>query len=285
MEQKIKKGRIIAFDFDGTIAKYNGFVSHHDVQEPIEETIKAMRLLKEKGFRILIYTTRGNEFVKKYCEDFSIPVDFINHNPEMQGENPGKPIAYVYVDDSVIRYTGQSAEALVSEVENFRAHWKVPIKKNMSDEKLKAICEHLNYEFWMFFELARIQSGRGFSTNEQIKNALLESFIIHFRNVVDFLYSPNNLKSDDVSANQFFDDQNNWPKIRLPLSPRIRDARSRIGKEVAHLTYTRLLIPHNKKSWPFLLLAQDVQKVWVQFLKVVPSSRLNQKLMKARDSV
>jgi len=124
MEQEIKKGRIIAFDFDGTIAQYNGFVSHHDIQKPIEETVKAIRLLKEKGFRILIHSTRGDEFIKKYCEDFSIPVDFINHNPEMEGENPGKPVAYVYVDDSVIRYTGQSAETLVSEVENFKAYWK-----------------------------------------------------------------------------------------------------------------------------------------------------------------
>ncbi|MEK7542957.1 MAG: HAD hydrolase family protein [Patescibacteria group bacterium] len=124
MEQTIKRGRIIAFDFDGTIAQYNGFVSHSDVQEPVAETIKAMRLLKEKGFRILIYSTRGDEFIRKYCEKFSIPFDFINHNPEMQGENPGKPIAYAYVDDSAIRYTGQSAETLVSEVENFKAYWK-----------------------------------------------------------------------------------------------------------------------------------------------------------------
>lgn len=124
MGQEIKKGRIIAFDFDGTIAKYNGFISHHDIQEPIAETVKAIRLLKEKGFRILIHSTRGDKFIRKYCEKFSIPVDFINHNPEMQGENPGKPIAYLYVDDSVIRYTGQSAETLVSEVENFKAYWK-----------------------------------------------------------------------------------------------------------------------------------------------------------------
>lgn len=92
MEQTIKKGRIIAFDFDGVIAQYNGFVSHSDAQEPIEETVKAMRLLKEKGYRILIHSTRGDEFIKKYCEKFSIPFDFINNNPEMQGENPGKPI-------------------------------------------------------------------------------------------------------------------------------------------------------------------------------------------------
>lgn len=124
MSEPTKKGRIIAFDFDGTIARYHGFVSHDDVQEPIPETVKAMRMLKEKGYRILIHSTRGNEFLKNYCEKFSIPFDFINDNPEMRGENPGKPIAYVYVDDSVIRYTDQSAEELVSEIINFKAHWR-----------------------------------------------------------------------------------------------------------------------------------------------------------------
>ena len=89
MNQGTEKGKIIAFDFDGTIAQYHGFVSSHDVQEPIAETVKAIHLLKNKGFRILIHSTRGDEFIRKYCEDFSIPVDFINHNPEIQGENSG----------------------------------------------------------------------------------------------------------------------------------------------------------------------------------------------------
>lgn len=124
MSEPTKKGRIIAFDFDGTIAKYHGWVSHDDIQEPMEETVRAIRILKEKGYRILIHSTRGNEFLKTYLEKFSIPFDFINDNPEMRGENPGKPIAYVYVDDSVILYNGQSAEELVSEVINFKAHWK-----------------------------------------------------------------------------------------------------------------------------------------------------------------
>jgi hydroxymethylpyrimidine pyrophosphatase-like HAD family hydrolase len=125
----MKKGRIIAFDFDGVIAQYNGFVSHNDVKEPIVETKKAIEILKKKGYRILIYSTRGDEFLKNYCERFSIPFDFINRNPEMEGENPGKPVAYAYVDDRSILYTDQSAENLVSEIENFKAHWEKIIEK------------------------------------------------------------------------------------------------------------------------------------------------------------
>ncbi|MCP6719816.1 MAG: hypothetical protein KJI72_00615 [Patescibacteria group bacterium] len=120
----VPKERIIAFDFDGTIAKYTGFVSPDDIKEPIQEVVETIKTLRERGYRILIHSTRGNEFLEKYCKKFSIPFDFINHNLELQGKNPGKPIAYVYVDDRAIQYNGQSAKELVSEIENFKVYWR-----------------------------------------------------------------------------------------------------------------------------------------------------------------
>lgn len=125
MTSSIKKNiRTIAFDFDGVIAKYNGFVSPDDIQEPIIEVVNAIHLLKEKGFKILIYSTRSDVFLENYCKKFSIPVDYVNHNSERQGENPGKPIAYLYIDDRAICYHGQKTEDLISEIENFKVYWK-----------------------------------------------------------------------------------------------------------------------------------------------------------------
>lgn len=118
------KSRVIAFDFDGVIAKYSGFVAQDDIQEPIAEVLKAIRLLKELGHKILIYSTRSDEFLKNYCEKFSIPVDYINRRPDKQGGNPGKPVAYVYVDDRSVLYKGEKAEDLVSEIINFKAYWE-----------------------------------------------------------------------------------------------------------------------------------------------------------------
>lgn len=116
--------RIIAFDFDGVLATYTGFIDKDDIQEPNLEVVKAIKLLKEKNFKILLHSTRGDEFLKKYCEQFSIPFDYINRRPDVEGGNPGKPIAFVYVDDRAICYRGESAEALVSEVLNFEPYWK-----------------------------------------------------------------------------------------------------------------------------------------------------------------
>jgi hypothetical protein len=125
MNQEDKpKVRTIAFDFDGVIAKYAGFISKDDIQEPIVEVVKAIKLLKSSGNKILLYSTRGNEFLKNYCEKFSVPYDYINHNPDKQGENPGKPIALVYVDDRAVCYKGQKAEELVDEISNFKAYWE-----------------------------------------------------------------------------------------------------------------------------------------------------------------
>ncbi|MEK9172948.1 MAG: hypothetical protein AAB594_00040 [Patescibacteria group bacterium] len=124
VEKESVKKRVYAFDFDGVIAEYSGFQGIHHTEKPKEEVVKAIRQLKSEGHRILIYSTRGNELIQKYCADHDIPIDYINRNPEREGENPGKPIAYVYVDDRAICYRDQSAEKLVEEIKNFKAHWE-----------------------------------------------------------------------------------------------------------------------------------------------------------------
>jgi histidinol phosphatase-like enzyme len=121
---EIQKPRVVAFDFDGVIASYEGFVHANHVRNPIPAVVEAIRKLKADGFEILIHSTRGDAFLKKYCEQFSIPFDHINHRLDFYGENPGKPIAFVYVDDRNICYKGQSADELVSEIKNFKAYWQ-----------------------------------------------------------------------------------------------------------------------------------------------------------------
>ena len=115
---------VIALDFDGVIAQYHGFVAKNDIQEPNPEVLKAIALLRAKGCKILVHSTRGDEFLKMYCEKFAIPADYINHRLDIAGENPGKPIAFVYVDDRTICYKGENAETLVSEILNFKPYWQ-----------------------------------------------------------------------------------------------------------------------------------------------------------------
>jgi len=119
-----KKTRVYAFDFDGVISKYDGFKGKTHTEEPINEVVKAIRILKKQGHKIIVFSTRSDELMKKYCEDNNIPFDYINRNPEKEGDNPGKPVAHVYIDDRTICYKGQSAEELVNQINNFKTYWE-----------------------------------------------------------------------------------------------------------------------------------------------------------------
>lgn len=119
-----QKEKVIAFDFDGVIATYFGFKGKEHEEKPIDETVKAIKLLKEKGFKILIHSTRSDGFLKNYCEKYSIPFDYINKNPLEEGDNTRKPPAYLYIDDRAICFEGQNAEKLVEQVDNFKVYWK-----------------------------------------------------------------------------------------------------------------------------------------------------------------
>lgn len=120
----MEKLRSYAFDFDGVIAKYDGFKGVDHFGEPNKKVVDAIRQLNQLGHKIIIYSTRGEEGLKKYCTKNNIPVDYYNQNPELEGENPGKPIAYVYVDDRTVCYRDQSTEELVKEMLEFKAYWQ-----------------------------------------------------------------------------------------------------------------------------------------------------------------
>ena len=118
------KTKTYAFDFDGTMTNYEKFRGHDIVDEPRPEVVKAIQLLRSQGNKIIIYSTRSNEVLKKWCDDNNVIVDYFNENPEYQPGNPGKPVAYVYIDDRAICYNGQTAEELVEELNNFEVFYK-----------------------------------------------------------------------------------------------------------------------------------------------------------------
>lgn len=114
----------IAFDFDGVVAEYEGFVGRDYVGKPNEKVVQTIRELKRFGCIIILHSTRGNELLRDYCTKNDIPFDYINENPELEGANTGKPIATAYVDDRGINYHGQTADELLDEIKKFRVYWK-----------------------------------------------------------------------------------------------------------------------------------------------------------------
>ncbi len=122
---------MFAFDFDGVIGEYYGFKGENNLGDPNPEVVAAMRILKEHGHKIIVFSTHDEALLRNYCTEKNIPFDYINENPEKSGANKGKPVANVYVDDRGYCYRGQDAATLVHDLEIFEPHWKgavAPIK-------------------------------------------------------------------------------------------------------------------------------------------------------------
>lgn len=88
------------------------------------------------------------------------------------------------------------------------------------------------------------------------RNFLIESFCIHLRNIITFLYSTEHQKPTDIYAHHYCADIES--KIS-PISESLTSARERCHKEVGHLTTERISdISDPKKSWDRLALAKEI---------------------------
>ncbi len=115
----------IAFDFDGVLAQYTGWKGYRDLGDPVPGMKELLYSLTLKGHLIIIYTTRGGGEVAEWCRKHDVAYNWINHNPNIQGSNPGKPIADVYVDDRSIRFdpSGMEYGVLENQILNFEPWW------------------------------------------------------------------------------------------------------------------------------------------------------------------
>jgi hypothetical protein len=140
------------------------------------------------------------------------------------------------------------------------------------DTELEKASNHLHYEFWMFNTTAQAHAS-GISKEGWITNALLESFVIHVRGLMDFLYN-DNPRPDDVVAQDYFNTLEEWKKLRPQQSPVLEHAKQRAGKEVAHLAYERLNVTPETKPWFFLEISKEVSEVMNVFLENVQKEKL-----------
>lgn len=104
----MRKTRCIAVDFDGTICKYMPFNAEKIEAEPMENAQKALKMLKNDGYEIIVFTARlcpfyGEQSVKeqkekieKWLEDHDIPYDMVTNNKPHN--------AMAYIDDRAIRF-------------------------------------------------------------------------------------------------------------------------------------------------------------------------------------
>jgi hypothetical protein len=134
--------------------------------------------------------------------------------------------------------------------------------------------EHLLYEVGMLFSWGEFRRNTltPILISTGINNVLIESFVIHLRNLIDFLYLEP--KGTDIVACDYFD-SGGWEKIRPPLSDALKMARHRANKELAHLTTDRKTGTPPEKSWDFSGLAEEVRAILKTFVANAKNTRLS----------
>jgi len=143
---------------------------------------------------------------------------------------------------------------------------------------LNRLSSHLYYEFWMFGEALRLLS---YARGQQDTNVAIESFGIHARVLVDFLFKPSG-SNTDVLALDFLDDENSWLEFIDDKKEIYEYVRLRTGKEIAHLTTNRLDITPDDKKWDCIDIHKKITELFIEFLKRVPDERIEPKLIEMR---
>lgn len=102
----------IIFDIDGTICPIKNENEKYEDLVPYEDIVKKMKILKEQGFKIILYTARNMKtysdninlilkntkpILEKWLEKWNIPYDEIVFGKPYPGKDG------YYVDDKTIR--------------------------------------------------------------------------------------------------------------------------------------------------------------------------------------
>lgn len=114
---------IIAIDFDGTIAHYDGWKGRGVFGKPIDGAKEALKFFVDNGHTIIINTCRLEiDDVTKYLEKNGIEYNYINHSPKNVDNmlHPAKQFADVYIDDRGICFQGFWNKEFIDLVVNFK---------------------------------------------------------------------------------------------------------------------------------------------------------------------
>jgi hypothetical protein len=139
---------------------------------------------------------------------------------------------------------------------------------------------HLLYEVQMLFGttalLMRTLESTDAETVHVFRYAVLESFGLHLRNLIDFFY-PNPNKPPhptDVLADDFFPRRKRSTSFPA-ISPSLMKARERASKELAHLTTERITGTPPEKGWQYLELTAEMCKILDEFVCAASPEKLH----------
>jgi hypothetical protein len=126
---------------------------------------------------------------------------------------------------------------------------------------------HLLYElkmFWWLTEVTPYMEG-------SMHSALLESWVVHLRNLICFFCRPERNK-DNVLAQDFFDSPCEWLEAE---SPTLKAARERANKELSHITESRKYVGGKDKAWQVARLFGEIEQIAKKFVAEASKKKLH----------
>jgi hypothetical protein len=155
----------------------------------------------------------------------------------------------------------------------------------ISDDDLKSYAEaHLQYEINMLTMSVSILAYLGTHNNSSpipwlINNGILNTFAMHARNLIDFLYSRS--KGKDFSTDIIIQDYVTEEDISLylkPITPLLEEALIKANKQVAHLSMDRINYERAGKEWKFIDVMGHIRAAFSSIALHIPATKMNPEL-------
>ena len=138
-------------------------------------------------------------------------------------------------------------------------------------ELMEMARRHLGYEIKMLRETAAALHGKGIGPRS-FRNALLETFLIHYRNLLDFFYADKRRwLQHDVKAADYVGDVKQWRARRPKMDKEASSNRERVNAQLAHLTYRRLR--YDQRNWSDRKMLEQIEQLLDDFVRQLPAHR------------
>ncbi|MCD4752722.1 MAG: hypothetical protein K8R40_06605 [Anaerolineaceae bacterium] len=142
-----------------------------------------------------------------------------------------------------------------------------------SKEQLQEASEEVYYEISMFVRLMNLLASGKYKDMNVINNALVESFLIHTRLLIEFLYKVRSCYDDDIFAIHFYSSPTEWKEGIGNKSKYLNNLKKQIDKRVAHLTNIRNI----NETWNYPRIRDEIIPVFDKFIKNISPNYLSPK--------
>lgn len=152
-----------------------------------------------------------------------------------------------------------------------------PPRPNPLAQDVKAASEHLHYEIAMFEETAELLKQEAFPEGA-MRNAVLEAFTLHARSLSQFFFPETGLKKDtDVMVWDYVDRAKWEHEVGSTLPAGLTDINTRVGTEIAHLSYGRVWKLPNTWNWNIASITAAMAPLVDEFKRLAPPHLLGPK--------